>query len=212
MVIFFTLDKVIAINSWRFINTPYFVFYAVLGAAGMEIISRKVREKFRIPLWTGIAVMLMLVAAPSFLTYRFSLNYDLERTWYEIPLGYPKTDEYQGLVWLSQNGKPEERVFSAPDSAMLIAGLTPLRIYVGRGGEAHLENYREIVQPIGVFYRNMLDDTQACDFLHKYRMEYVYYGEYEAALNFPQENSKTPSYSCLTPVFSSGSMLIYRVK
>src|SRR4030042_2147151 len=103
IIIFFTADKFVAINPWRFVNTPFFVFYAVTGTYGI-IKTAQYLKKHRpeIPLYLPVIAVTLIIIAASILTYRYSLNYNLERTWYEIHLGYPKTEDYRALFWLSE--------------------------------------------------------------------------------------------------------------
>jgi hypothetical protein len=211
MIEFFIVDKVVAMNPWRFVNTPFFIFYGILGSYGLIRLFNFLYRWSKFLAIGFIIVSVSLITYSSLLTYWYSYNYNLERTWYEIPVGYPKNEDYQALQWLSSSGKKEVNVLSDPNTAMLILGLSPDYVYISRWGEAHLDSYYEILNPLISFYRNWFTDQEGCDFLHNTKMTYVFFGEMEQETLISSGGVVDLKYSCLKPVYKNNKTIIYQV-
>jgi hypothetical protein len=212
MIEFFVVDKVVAMNPWRFVNTPFFVFYGIIGSYGLFNIRKYLSNHLSVHIANGFMIMsIIIIIGSSYITYWYSFNYNLERTWYEIPIGYPKSEDYEAFKWLSLYGKKEVNVLSSSDTAMLVLGLTSNYVYISRWGEAHLDSYFDILDPLLIFYRNWYSDEAGCNFLHSTKMTYVFFGEMEQEILITGGNDKSLKYSCLSPVYQNQATIIYKV-
>jgi hypothetical protein len=215
--ILFIVSKHFFINPIRFIQIPYFFFYAVLAGFGIYNAFSWLRLKCNRTVMIGLFIIFhIILVASSGITYVQSLNYLSDLNQYDnIELGYPVTDEMSAYAWLSIHGTSKDIVLSDLIPGTLLQALTTKRAYLTSwiGAQLTDDTWDALIIPVrDIVYREQYGKLAACRFLADKHIKYVFYGllehlhhkyaGFEADLNYP----------CLKEVYRNTQASVYEVK
>ena len=209
------LAPILKVNPMRFIQTPYFIMYAVLSTLWFEKLYLKLRKITTKLVALGLSVFLVLIIIiPSISTYKLSLNYFSEmHDWDFFDLGYPYQDEMKVIQYLASIDRKEDVVLSD-----VMAG-TILQAYSTKKAVATWfvinflpsDTSANILNPIRIFYKQEMSNDQAREFLKNNSISYVLFTEIEWSHLFYATGKTELSYPFLVPLFRSGKDILYKV-
>jgi hypothetical protein len=115
---------------------------------------------------------------------------------------YLYRDELEGYMWIRDNTTAEAVILAAPESGLYIPAYTGRRVIYGHPFETvNAEKMEELVIQI---YQPGTPEEAAAGLLEELQVDYVFFGPRERAIGESDLIRK------LVPVFSSGSVQIYR--
>jgi hypothetical protein len=203
-----------SVNQVRFIQTPFFVFYAIVAVVGLReffhFVSKITSKK--ITYFIGVLTICAFVI-PSWYTYTLSLHYDLDRYPYDVDndLGYPLKDEYDAMIWLGSQGAKDSIVLSDLNNGSLMLALTPLKMYATTwfGAGQFLAEAEIILPPMYNFYAGRMSDAEASALLGNNDIRYVYFGKDEQSRLTNAGRGAILPYTGLEEIYSNNSVRIY---
>lgn len=131
-------------------------------------------------------------------------NYLLLFIWLPNAYVYKPIGEKEGMVFLDENSKPDDRIFSLPISGTYIPGYADVKIFVGQNSQTpDFERKSRIVE---AYYSGELAIRERNLILISENICFVYVGPFEKRINkinFANENF-------LIPIFENESVVIYK--
>lgn len=187
----------------RFIN-GFHLPLALLAARGMLVLWQRVTQRYRsLTLWVSLVAVAVLGL---FLTTAVNLQQSLidyrdQRFPYTV-----SADVAAGWRFIRSSTPPGTVILSESRSGNLLPAFTGRVAYVGHGHQT-LSFYEKQLVVEQWFFTAGGDDAAKADWLRREGISYVWYGDRERALGSFSPETKT----YLAPVFTSGSVTIYRV-
>lgn len=205
------IKDLIHINTIRFLQVPYYVFYGLLAAYGLESMISGIKPRYK-KLGLGlIGLSLLVMLGVSIHTYKQSLVFlsKIEIS-DSIDLGYPKNDDLAVLNWIRNRRIINKIILSDTIAGMQIQALTFNRAYATLWLLFQRVPDAEIMANIYRFYYHQMSDTEAREFLFKNNIDYVFVGGTEWSYMKSSGLSGLP-YTVLKPVYAKGESQLYEV-
>jgi hypothetical protein len=196
-------------SAKRMFQSPYLVFYAILGMYGITSIVQFEYKKHKNAGYISLFLCIVAVFLPSIFTYRYAFRPESFGFTIPMDIGYPKKELMDAVFWLKDNTKPNDMIFTSYYSGTLVASFTG-RLVPFSWWTRIVDPNIPIIKSLLYFYEEWLSSKQAKNILLAHSAKYVVYGEDERANN-PNKNL-TLSYPFLQEVFREGNTIIYAVK
>jgi hypothetical protein len=209
------LSDAMSVNKIRFIQTSYFIYFAIVGTVGLrECVSFFKRFASKIGLHVLQIFLILLIIIPSIHTYYLSAVFNLDRYFpmFGINFGYPPQEDYSAMIWFASHVKKNSIVLSSTYSGTLLLALAPVRVYASDWfGAVQLVTEAEILfPPMYKYYRGEMSDIEADTFLSTYSISYIYVGTDERTFINKEYNGVLP-YKGLKEIYSNTKVKIYQV-
>lgn len=208
---FYFVSKIIHINSARFLQVPFFVFWSILAVDGLIFLSEFLKKRItRITISAKeiLIILLTLVLSTSSLSWTSSYYWSLVNFTNKMAnLVYINKYDKEAFDWLGKNSKEEDIVLSEPQNSTFIAALQGNWVYLSGFAGYYLEGFDAKEKDLRDFYGHKMKDQQARDFLKKWNISYVYWGEREKDLSANQRMG----YKILEPVYANSGATIFKV-
>jgi hypothetical protein len=213
-VVIFVIRRITYTNKVRFFQTPYFIFFAILGASGIYVIYTWINKKSNrfIALIISLMLIITIILSGKY-TYLLSLNFNApERSDFVNDQGYPGGGEYQAMTWLKDYCSDKRVIMAGETNSTLLLALTPCKVYystwVWQGLLYNEGQYLE--NNILNFYNESLSTDDARNFLINNQIYYIYYGNAEQYFHSLGGKTGELTYQFLQKVYDKRA-IIYKI-
>ncbi|OGG09121.1 hypothetical protein A2154_00080 [Candidatus Gottesmanbacteria bacterium RBG_16_43_7] len=208
----FIVGARIGMSQVRFFQTPYFIFLAITGAAGIDSMFDLIRNRVKRSIATITAVLFITVTVISSISvYKKSLAYTVIGQYDMSEFGYPVTGNYKAMMWLGQFCNYQKSVLSDAINGNLILALTPCRVYmsdwvwktqIAEGGVLEDTKNR--------FFAGEMGESEALEFVRGNGIKFIYFGLPEQQHHHSGRPFSHLGYSFLIPIYERDGVVIYK--
>jgi hypothetical protein len=213
LLVFFLWPYLLDINRVRFMQVPIFIPFAIFSVVTIE----KIINVISIPIqkvmkgnhvyqikFSGFMTILCILIYITFPAYRHGIIRDVNM----FPVGdmliYPDKKWVDAMNWLNQNTRHDSVVLASFHASGLIPGLAGNTSYSGHPWST--VNYPQKETLLNKFFRNLMTNQEATQFLKEGNIQYIFFGYQEKSLGLKPEN-----YPFLQKIFDNQSVQIYKI-
>lgn len=214
-IMMFLISPKLSINPQRFIQMPYYFFWGIITVISLQIISKKIREKYgNKPAITIIVLFLITTVIFSIPMYIKSYGYMTERKSTDyFDLGYPYSGDVAAYKQMTTLIPARSIVLSDQYAGLLMQAFAPVDAYGSFWMEQLLlSGSYEIMLPARRFYSGLMDKDEAEQFIRNNNINYVFFGNMERAHSLYNGNGTQLNYDFLEKIYDNGQASIYKVK
>ncbi|MBI3385043.1 hypothetical protein HY030_02520 [Candidatus Gottesmanbacteria bacterium] len=176
VVLLFVLPKIYPLNPLRFLQTPLFAILAILATEAIFKLAKNLS-----------LITLMFLITVTFSLPTLWLDFDHEVHLYvDAYYIWPPKEYLPALKFLESSSKPQDAVLTYKSLSNLVPMISGNTIYWGHTNETLNYNQKQIM--VEKFYKGLMSDQEAQEFLKSNNIKYILVGREEKALgNFHYE-------------------------